>query len=139
MLTDKERGEIAIKLLDYRFEEKGIRIAPSMKRNFQNVIDGTGISWEDFQKFTLKRIQALLKTTFRVDVKLADLDPEEEGKIAFIYAKYLLKKEGVNFKGVTNAEIEKASKKINEPFDNISLFFRDILISLTEDTFGPER
>lgn len=138
-LTKKRIGEIAIVLLNYRFKEKGIRIAPSERRSLYNVADVIGISREELQNFALKRIGDLLKTTFNLEFKLSQIDPKREGEIAFEYCKYLLKKDEMKFLEMGNGEIEKMSKETKIPFDEISLFFREVGISITEDSFGKER
>ena len=140
MPLSKERiGEIATALLNCRFKRKGIRISPSEKRNLYNAADIVGISKEKSEKFILRRIGDLLKVTYNVEVELAQLDSEEEGEIAFKCTKYLLKRDKMEFLEMGNGEIEKMSKETKIPFDEISLFFREVGISITEDSFGKER
>ncbi|GEM_PF-5630926 len=138
-LGKKRIGEIAVILLNRRFVERGIRIAPSERRNLYNVADTIRISREELQSFALRRIGDLLKTTFNLGFELSQIDPKREGEIAFEYCKYLLKKDGMTFLEIGNSEVESISKETKIPFDEIALFYRAIVISIAEDSFGKER
>ena len=139
MLTKKRIGEISVILLNYRYKEKGMRIALSEKRNFYNVAKAIGVSGENLEKFALRRIGDLLKSVFNIEIELAQLDPEEEGEIAFRYVKYLLKKDGMTFLEVGRNEIEKISEDTKLFFDEVCIYYREVGISITEDSFGKER
>ncbi|OGN27558.1 MAG: hypothetical protein A3A33_05050 [Candidatus Yanofskybacteria bacterium RIFCSPLOWO2_01_FULL_49_25] len=64
LLTEARKGEIALKLIKYKYRQEGMRIGPHTRREIGSIAKEIGISPEEAMAFVETMVRELVNETF---------------------------------------------------------------------------